>query len=90
MPAALPVLADLSQPLAWMPGPWELVLILVIILIFFGVGKLPRVLSQMGKGVKAFKQGMGEGEDEGLAELEDGGAKPKKRAREAVHEADEV
>jgi Sec-independent protein translocase protein TatA len=44
----------------------------------------------MGKGVKAFKQGMGEGEDEGLAELEDGGTKPKKRAREAVHEDDEV
>ena len=50
MTDALPSLADLSLPLAWMPGPWELVLILVIILIFFGVGKLPRVLSQMGKG----------------------------------------
>ena len=41
-----------------MPGPFELIIILVIVLIFFGVGKLPRVLSQMGKGVRAFKDGM--------------------------------
>ena len=80
-----------SAPLAWMPGPWELGLILVIILIFFGVGKLPRVLSQMGKGVKAFKQGMNDGEDEAAAEIEDMGAPaPKRRARQAATEAEEV
>jgi sec-independent protein translocase protein TatA len=43
---------------AWMPGPWELGLILVIVLIFFGIGKLPQVLGQLGSGVKAFKDGM--------------------------------
>ena len=47
-----------------MPGPWELGLILVIILIFFGTGKLPQVLGQMGKGIKSFKDGMRDGEDE--------------------------
>lgn len=41
-----------------MPGMTEMIIILVIILIFFGVGKLPAVLGQMGKGVKAFKDGM--------------------------------
>lgn len=41
-----------------MPGPTEWIIILVIVLIFFGVGKLPAVLSQMGRGVKAFKDGM--------------------------------
>lgn len=50
-----------------MPGPFELGVILVIVLIFVGVGKLPKVLGQMGKGVRAFKDGMlgGEGEGEG-------------------------
>ncbi len=41
-----------------MPGVPELVIILVIVVILFGVGKLPKVLGQMGKGVKAFKEGV--------------------------------
>ena len=47
-----------------MPGPTEWIIILAIVLIFFGVGKLPSVLSQMGKGVKAFKDGMSDDDDE--------------------------
>ena len=41
-----------------MPGPFELMIILAIVLILFGAGKLPKVLGQMGKGVKAFKEGL--------------------------------
>lgn len=41
-----------------MPGLGEWIVILVIVVIFFGVGRLPDVLGQMGKGVKAFKDGM--------------------------------
>jgi sec-independent protein translocase protein TatA len=44
-------------------GPWEIALILVIILIVFGVGKLPQVGSALGKGMRAFKRGQ-QGEDE--------------------------
>lgn len=36
-------------------GPWELAIILVIVLIFFGAGKLPTVLESFGRGVKAFR-----------------------------------
>lgn len=47
-----------------MPGPFELMIILAIVLILFGAGKLPKVLGQMGKGVKAFKEGLsGQGEN---------------------------
>lgn len=46
-----------------MPGMGELLVILVIVMIFFGVGRLPAVLSEMGKGIKAFKDGMKDGED---------------------------
>jgi sec-independent protein translocase protein TatA len=45
-------------------GPWELVLILAIVLIVFGVGKLPEVGSAVGKGIRAFKKAQA-GEDEG-------------------------
>lgn len=44
-------------------GPWELGLIIVIILIVFGVGKLPQVGGAIGKGLRAFKKGQS-GEDE--------------------------
>ena len=46
-------------------GPWEIALILVIILIIFGVGKLPQVGGAIGKGMRAFKRGQrGEEEEE--------------------------
>ena len=43
-------------------GGWEIGLILVIILIVFGVGKLPQVGGAIGKGLRAFKKGQ-QGED---------------------------
>jgi sec-independent protein translocase protein TatA len=46
-----------------MPGMGELLIILVIVMIFFGVGRLPAVLGEMGKGIKAFKDGMKDGEE---------------------------
>jgi sec-independent protein translocase protein TatA len=51
-----------------LPGPFELIVLLAIVLILFGAGKLPRVLGQMGKGVKAFKEGLsGQGDDTEVA-----------------------
>jgi len=44
-------------------GPWEIALIVVIILIVFGVGKLPQVGGAIGKGIRAFKKGQ-RGEEE--------------------------
>jgi len=53
-----------------MPGPFELIIILAIILILFGPGKLPKVLAQMGKGVKAFKEGLsGTGKDDDTVDI---------------------
>ncbi|MAH21328.1 MAG: twin-arginine translocase TatA/TatE family subunit [Thaumarchaeota archaeon] len=49
------------------PGPLEIGLILVIILIVFGVGKLPQVGEAFGKGIRAFKKGTS-GESEGEKE----------------------
>ena len=45
-------------------GPWEIGLILVIILIVFGVGKLPQVGGAIGKGMRAFRKGQRGEEDE--------------------------
>jgi len=57
-------------------GPWEIGLILVIILIVFGVGKLPQVGGAIGKGLRAFKKGQ-EGDD---SEGEEAVSQPPKKA----------
>ncbi|OUX16693.1 MAG: twin-arginine translocase TatA/TatE family subunit [Rickettsiales bacterium TMED251] len=43
---------------------WQIVLVLVIIVILFGAGKIPRVMGDIAKGIKSFKAGMKEGENE--------------------------
>jgi sec-independent protein translocase protein TatA len=40
---------------AYTPGPTELIIILVIVLIIFGAGKLPEVGKALGKGIREFK-----------------------------------
>ena len=44
-------------------GAWQIVLILVIVLIIFGAGKLPKVMGDFGKGIKSFKTGLKEEEN---------------------------
>lgn len=44
-------------------GPWQIILILVIVLIIFGAGKLPRVAGDLAKGIKNFKKGMAEDDE---------------------------
>jgi len=47
-------------------GP-ELILILVVVLIIFGVGKLPQVGGAIGKGIREFRKGQ-RGEEEEVEE----------------------
>ena len=39
-------------------GIWQVVLILIIVLIIFGAGKIPQVMGDVAKGVKSFKAGL--------------------------------
>jgi sec-independent protein translocase protein TatA len=43
-------------------GIWQVMLILLIVLILFGAGKLPRVMGDVAKGMKNFKAGIREDE----------------------------
>lgn len=51
-------------------GPLEIGLIVFIILIIFGAGKLPQVGAAMGKGIRAFRRGQS-GEDETVDDEEE-------------------
>lgn len=60
-------------------GPWEIGLILVVILIVFGVGKLPQVSSALGKGLRAFRKGQSGEENEEELEVSKPGKKVAKK-----------
>ncbi|NLN69942.1 MAG: twin-arginine translocase TatA/TatE family subunit [Chloroflexi bacterium] len=39
-------------------GPLEIVVILVIVLLVFGVGRIGKLGGELGKGIRAFKDGL--------------------------------
>ena len=59
-------------------GPWQLVIIAILILVLFGRGRISEMMGDFGKGIKSFKQGMNEEE-----------AKPAERISHDAKPADE-
>lgn len=51
-------------------GPTELIIILVIIILFFGVGRISKLSGEAGSAIRKFKQGL-QGEDKGKDESPD-------------------
>jgi sec-independent protein translocase protein TatA len=45
-------------------GPTELIIILVIVIVLFGVGRIGKIAGEMGSGIRAFKEGLRGDEDE--------------------------
>ncbi len=51
-------------------GPWELAIILVIVVIIFGVGKLPQIGGALGQGIREFRQSATTPEEDEAAKKE--------------------
>lgn len=49
-------------------GTWELVAIVLVVLLLFGGKKIPELMKGLGKGVKSFKEGINE-VDEQVADI---------------------
>ena len=43
---------------------WELIIILIIVLLLFGPGRLSRIAGEIGKGIREFRSGLKEGTEE--------------------------
>lgn len=41
---------------------WHWLIVLVVVLLLFGRGKIPELMGDVAKGIKSFKKGMGEDE----------------------------
>jgi len=47
-----------------MPTGWEWIILLVVVLLLFGGKKIPELMKGIGKGIKGFKEGLKEIEDD--------------------------
>ena len=46
-------------------GIGEILLVLALVILFFGAKRIPQIARGVGEGIRNFKQGLGEGEGEG-------------------------
>ncbi|WFL78032.1 twin-arginine translocase TatA/TatE family subunit [Altererythrobacter arenosus] len=44
-------------------GPWQLIIIAIVILVLFGRGRISEMMGDFGKGINSFKKGMNEGDE---------------------------
>ena len=49
-------------------GPIELAIILVIVLVLFGVGRIGRIGGELGKGIRAFRLGIKDEEEDSVSD----------------------
>lgn len=54
-------------------GTPELVILLVIVLLLFGVGRIGRIASELGKGIREFRRGLSDEEEKAAAKTQSEG-----------------
>lgn len=59
-------------------GPTELIIILVIVIVLFGVGRIGKIAGEMGTGIRAFRQGL-KGDEEENTDAEKSGKESKEK-----------
>ena len=47
---------------------WQILIIVLVVVLLFGAGKIPRLMGDVAKGIKSFKSGLREDEQEGEGE----------------------
>ena len=52
-------------------GGWELVIILVIVLLLFGAGRITKIAGELGGGIRAFREGLKVDNEEVEEEVEE-------------------
>ncbi|MCT7375334.1 twin-arginine translocase TatA/TatE family subunit [Chelativorans salis] len=61
---------------------WHWLIVLVVVLLLFGRGKIPELMGDMAKGIKSFKKGMSDDEAEEAKTVEHQADEPVKNAKE--------
>ncbi|HAY84573.1 MAG TPA: twin-arginine translocase TatA/TatE family subunit [Chloroflexi bacterium] len=59
-------------------GGWEWIIILVIVLLVFGVGRIGKIAGELGGGIRAFREGL-KGEDDEENKEEEAAKEPEEK-----------
>jgi sec-independent protein translocase protein TatA len=54
---------------------WHLLLILIVVFVFFGAGRLPNVMGDIGKGVRSLREGLKGDAESGKIDNKESGEK---------------
>ncbi len=61
---------------------WQILIVVLIVVVLFGAGRIPRLMGDMAKGIKSFKAGMKDDET-----VDDAAAKPAARVEDSTSQA---
>ena len=66
------------------------IIILIIVLVLFGAGRVSNIMGELGKGIKSFKSGMADEDDENYRRYEQRRTEEERRAREQRQLSDDA
>jgi sec-independent protein translocase protein TatA len=75
-------LAEMPQHLMYLGNPFQLLLVLLVVVLLFGKGKISDLMGDVAKGIKSFKKGMSE--DDAPTQPAQAAATPKPLEHEAA------
>jgi sec-independent protein translocase protein TatA len=58
-------------------GPLELIILLVIVVLLFGPGRIGKIAGEIGKGIKSFRDGLSNDKDDEQPKDSNGNIEPK-------------
>jgi sec-independent protein translocase protein TatA len=58
-------------------GGWEWIIILIIVVLLFGPGRIGKVAGELGKGIKSFRDGLSGPDEDKPPKDENGNIEPK-------------
>ena len=65
-------------------GPWQIIIIVLLLVILFGRGKISELMGDVAKGIKSFKKGIAEDVDDAKDKAADAAKTIEHEAGEAV------
>jgi len=63
-------------------GPWQIILVLILVVVFFGPGRLPGLGKSLGEAIRGFKKGLSEDEEIDVSKREKISEKEKEKEKE--------
>mgnify|MGYP001292496571 CR=1 FL=1 len=58
------------------PGPMQILIVVMLILVVFGASRLPGIAENLAKGINSFKKGLKDGDDDLKKSITDESEKP--------------